>query len=60
LTLPESHQPGREDLSHFAQPLVGRHELRRQRIAARKAVIETLGGYADVLVHPAAVDLLAK
>jgi hypothetical protein len=54
LSLPQTHQPGCEDLSHLIQSLVRVHEIGRQRIAARKAVIEVMGSDPGVLVHPAA------
>jgi hypothetical protein len=50
----QAQEPGCEDLRDLAQALVGGHEIGRQRIAARKAVIETVGSDAGVLVHLAA------
>jgi hypothetical protein len=50
----QADQPGRQDLSHLGQALLGGHEIRAQRIATRKAVIETAGTDAALPVHPAA------
>jgi hypothetical protein len=54
-TVSQPDQPGREDLRDLVQALVGRHEIGRHRIAARKAVIETVGSDAGVLVQLAAI-----
>jgi hypothetical protein len=60
LSLPQTDQPGCEDLRHLVQALVGGHEIRRQRIAACKAVIKAEGSFAGALIHRVAVDLFAK
>jgi hypothetical protein len=50
----QADQARRQDLSQLGQALLGGHEIRVQRIATRKAVIETAGTDAGLLVHPAA------
>jgi hypothetical protein len=42
-------------LGDLGQALLGGHAIGRQRIAARKALIETMGSDAGVLVHLAAI-----
>ena len=47
-----------QKVSDFGQALLGSHQIGRQRIAARKAVVESLGSFAGALIHRGAVDLL--
>jgi hypothetical protein len=47
-------ETGSQDPCHLGEAFLGGHEIRAQRIATRKAVIETTGTDTGLPVHPAA------
>jgi hypothetical protein len=53
LPLPQAHESGSQNLRDLAQALVGGHQIGRQRIAAREAVIKIVVSTAGLRAHPA-------